>query len=157
MTGLSAARVHSMFAVTAARIDAAGPLAGLGLGGRPDPSPPAGWTTVTVRATALNHHDVWTLRGVGISAGGDETPDPSRSLPSERYDGTFAQRAAPARPDCTFPYANCSANSPESRKQSCSTRATGAAPRAHRMPTETTTIQDKLTGIFSLGRYAPRR
>jgi hypothetical protein len=25
------------------------------------------------------------------------------------------------------------------------------------MPTETTTIQDKLTGIFSLGRYAPRR
>jgi hypothetical protein len=30
-------------------------------------------------------------------------------------------------------------------------------PRAHRMPTETTTIQDKLTGIFSLGRYAPRR
>jgi NADPH:quinone reductase-like Zn-dependent oxidoreductase len=56
-----------MFAVTAARIDADDPLAGLDLGERPDPSPPDGWTTVTVRAAALNHHDVWTLRGVGIS------------------------------------------------------------------------------------------
>jgi len=56
-----------MFAVTAARIDADDPLAGLELGERPDPSPPDGWTTVTVRAAALNHHDVWTLRGVGIS------------------------------------------------------------------------------------------
>ena len=57
-----------MFAVTAARIDADDPLAGLELGERPEPAPPEGWTTVTVRATALNHHDVWTLRGVGISA-----------------------------------------------------------------------------------------
>jgi NADPH:quinone reductase-like Zn-dependent oxidoreductase len=56
-----------MFAVTAARIDADDPLAGLELGERPDPSPPDGWTTVAVRAAALNHHDVWTLRGVGIS------------------------------------------------------------------------------------------
>jgi len=57
-----------MFAVTAARIDAENPLAGLELGDRPEPVPPDGWTTVTVRAAALNHHDVWTLRGVGISA-----------------------------------------------------------------------------------------
>jgi NADPH:quinone reductase-like Zn-dependent oxidoreductase len=57
-----------MFAVTAARIDAQDPLAGLDLGERPDPVPAEGWTTVAVRATALNHHDVWTLRGVGISA-----------------------------------------------------------------------------------------
>jgi NADPH:quinone reductase-like Zn-dependent oxidoreductase len=56
-----------MFAVTAARVDADDPLTGLELGERPDPSPPDGWTTVTVRAAALNHHDVWTLRGVGIS------------------------------------------------------------------------------------------
>jgi NADPH:quinone reductase-like Zn-dependent oxidoreductase len=56
-----------MFAVTAARIDDDDPLTGLELGERPDPSPPDGWTTVTVRAAALNHHDVWTLRGVGIS------------------------------------------------------------------------------------------
>src|ERR1700690_1278630 len=57
-----------MFAVTAARIDADDPLGALELGEHPDPSPPDGWTTVTVRAAALNHHDVWTLRGVGISA-----------------------------------------------------------------------------------------
>ena len=56
-----------MFAVTAARIDAGDPLAGLDLGERPDPVPPDGWVTVTVKAAALNHHDVWTLRGVGIS------------------------------------------------------------------------------------------
>ena len=57
-----------MFAVTAARLDADDPLSGLELGEYPDPSPPDGWTTVTVRAAALNHHDVWTLRGVGMSA-----------------------------------------------------------------------------------------
>jgi NADPH:quinone reductase-like Zn-dependent oxidoreductase len=56
-----------MFAVTAARIDADNPLSGLELGERPEPDVPDGWTTVTVKAAALNHHDVWTLRGVGIS------------------------------------------------------------------------------------------
>jgi transposase len=30
-------------------------------------------------------------------------------------------------------------------------------PRAHRMLTDTTPVQDKLTGIFGLARYAPRR
>jgi NADPH:quinone reductase-like Zn-dependent oxidoreductase len=55
-----------MFAVTAARIDADNPLDGLEIGQRPDPGVPEGWTTVTVKAAALNHHDVWTLRGVGI-------------------------------------------------------------------------------------------
>ena len=57
-----------MFAATAARIDADDPLSGLELGERPEPTAPDGWTTVTVKAAALNHHDVWTLRGVGISA-----------------------------------------------------------------------------------------
>ena len=61
-------RVSVVFAVTAARIDADDPLSGLELGERPEPIPPSGWVTVTVKATALNHHDVWTLRGVGISA-----------------------------------------------------------------------------------------
>jgi NADPH:quinone reductase-like Zn-dependent oxidoreductase len=122
--------VRAMFAVTAARIDAENPLAGLNLGERPEPSGEPGWTTVAVRATALNHHDVWTLRGVGISpdrlpivlgcdaagvdeegnevvvhavlgdpsvAGGDETLDQRRSLLSERYDGTFAERLAVPR------------------------------------------------------------
>ncbi len=119
-----------MFAVTAARVDADNPLTGLVLGEHADPSPPQGWTTVSVKATSLNHHDVWTLRGVGISAdrlpivlgcdaagvdedgnevviyavvgdpeagAGDETLDPSRSLLSERYDGTFAERVAVPR------------------------------------------------------------
>jgi NADPH:quinone reductase-like Zn-dependent oxidoreductase len=56
-----------MFAATAARIDEADPLNGLELGERPEPAVPDGWTTVTVRATSLNHHDLWTLKGVGIS------------------------------------------------------------------------------------------
>jgi NADPH:quinone reductase-like Zn-dependent oxidoreductase len=119
-----------VFAVTAARIDAENPLAGMELGERPDPAPEDGWVTVTVKAAALNHHDVWTLRGVGISAerlpivlgcdaagtdqdnnevivhsvigdpdagGGDETLDPRRSLLSERYDGTFAEKVVVPR------------------------------------------------------------
>jgi NADPH:quinone reductase-like Zn-dependent oxidoreductase len=57
-----------MFAVSAARIDPGSPLDGLELGERPEPEVPAGWTTVTVKAAALNHHDLWTLRGVGIRA-----------------------------------------------------------------------------------------
>jgi NADPH:quinone reductase-like Zn-dependent oxidoreductase len=57
-----------MLAVTAARLDADDPLAALELGDHPDPAVPAGWTTVSVRAASLNHHDVWTLRGVGMSA-----------------------------------------------------------------------------------------
>jgi NADPH:quinone reductase-like Zn-dependent oxidoreductase len=44
------------------------PLAALVVGERPEPVPPEGWTTVTVAAASLNHHDLWTLRGVGISA-----------------------------------------------------------------------------------------
>src|SRR5436309_2848266 len=55
-----------MFAVTAERIDSSDPLSGLGLGDRPEPKAPEGWTTVRVRAAALNHHDLWTLKGVGI-------------------------------------------------------------------------------------------
>jgi NADPH:quinone reductase-like Zn-dependent oxidoreductase len=57
-----------MFAVAAVRIDADNPLNGLEAGERPDPRPSAAWTTVTVRAAALNHHDVWSLRGVGLPA-----------------------------------------------------------------------------------------
>ena len=119
-----------MLAVTAARIEPDNPLAGLAVGAHDDPSPPPGWTTVSVRATSLNHHDVWSLRGIGLSAdrlpmvlgcdaagldedgnevvvhaiigdpdsgGGDETLDPSRSLLSERHDGTFAERVTVPR------------------------------------------------------------
>jgi NADPH:quinone reductase-like Zn-dependent oxidoreductase len=44
------------------------PLAALEVGQRPEPAAPDGWATVTVRAASINHHDVWTLRGVGITA-----------------------------------------------------------------------------------------
>jgi NADPH:quinone reductase-like Zn-dependent oxidoreductase len=57
-----------MFAATAARLDADNPLTGLELGEHAEPAVPDGWTTVRVRAAALNHHDVWSLRGVGLSA-----------------------------------------------------------------------------------------
>ncbi|HEX4091856.1 MAG TPA: zinc-binding dehydrogenase [Trebonia sp.] len=57
-----------MLAAYAARIDRENPLNGLEIGERPAPEPSADWTTVTVRATALNHHDVWSLRGVGLPA-----------------------------------------------------------------------------------------
>lgn len=57
-----------MFAAYAARIDADDPLSGLVLGERPAPEVPDGWTTVAVRAAALNHHDLWSLRGVGLPA-----------------------------------------------------------------------------------------
>lgn len=43
------------------------PLAGLVIGDRPEPKIPDGWTRVAVRAASLNHHDLWTLRGVGIT------------------------------------------------------------------------------------------
>jgi NADPH:quinone reductase-like Zn-dependent oxidoreductase len=55
-----------MLAAYANSIDPADPLNGLVVGDRPAPEPRDGWTTVTVKAAALNHHDLWTLRGVGI-------------------------------------------------------------------------------------------
>jgi NADPH:quinone reductase-like Zn-dependent oxidoreductase len=115
-----------MFAVTATQTDPDNPLAGLTLGERPEPKAPDGWTTVSVRAAALNHHDLWTLKGVGIrqdrlpivlgcdasgvdedgnevivhsviGSGPDETLDPKRTLLSEVHDGTFAERVAVPR------------------------------------------------------------
>ncbi len=55
-----------MFAVTATAARPDDPLAALTLGEHPDPVPREGWEVVEVRAAALNHHDLWTLRGVGI-------------------------------------------------------------------------------------------
>jgi len=34
---------------------------------RPDPIPRSGWSVVKLRAAGLNHHDVWSLQGVGLS------------------------------------------------------------------------------------------
>src|SRR5215475_15957428 len=57
-----------MFAVYATRADPDDPLSALELGDRPEPAVPDGWTTVTVKAASLNHHDLWSLRGVGLPA-----------------------------------------------------------------------------------------
>ncbi|QMU72594.1 zinc-binding dehydrogenase [Streptacidiphilus sp. P02-A3a] len=113
-----------MFAAYAARINADDPLSGLELGERPEPEPRPGWSVVTVRAASLNHHDLWSLRGVGLPAerlpmilgcdaagidqDGNEVvlhsvigqtghgvgPDEPRSILTERYQGTFAQQVA---------------------------------------------------------------
>lgn len=55
-----------MFAVYADTLSSEDPLSGLVVGERPEPSVPDGWTTVKVEAAALNHHDLWSLRGVGL-------------------------------------------------------------------------------------------
>lgn len=55
-----------MLAVYAESQSADDPLSGLRVGERPDPEPRPGWTTVTLKATGLNHHDVWSLRGRGL-------------------------------------------------------------------------------------------
>jgi NADPH:quinone reductase-like Zn-dependent oxidoreductase len=57
-----------MFAVYAESFNAESPLDGLVVGERPDPIAPDGWTTVTVKAASLNHHDLWSLKGVGLKA-----------------------------------------------------------------------------------------
>jgi NADPH:quinone reductase-like Zn-dependent oxidoreductase len=55
-----------MFAAYAASVDPDDPLSGLRVGERPAPVVPDDWTVVDVKAAALNHHDVWSLRGVGL-------------------------------------------------------------------------------------------
>ena len=56
-----------MLAATAVRLDPDDPLAALQVGEHPDPVPRDGWVTVRLRAASLNQHDVWSLRGVGLS------------------------------------------------------------------------------------------
>ncbi|TDD60521.1 Zn-dependent oxidoreductase [Kribbella antibiotica] len=113
-----------MLAAYAARFDAEDPVGALEVGERPEPAARDGWVTIDVKASALNHHDLWSLKGIGLAeanlpmilgcdaAGvdpdgnevvvhgvisdpewrGDETMDPKRSLLSEVYDGTLAEK-----------------------------------------------------------------
>ncbi len=57
-----------MLAVSCTSQSADDPLSGLTVGERPEPEVPAGWAKVQVRAASLNHHDLWSLRGVGLPA-----------------------------------------------------------------------------------------
>jgi NADPH:quinone reductase-like Zn-dependent oxidoreductase len=53
-------------AVYASAISREDPLSGLQIGERPEPEVPDGWVVVDVKACSLNHHDLWSLRGVGL-------------------------------------------------------------------------------------------
>jgi NADPH:quinone reductase-like Zn-dependent oxidoreductase len=59
--------MHTMRAVFAEAISPEAPLTGLAVGDRPEPQAPDGWAVVRVKASSLNHHDIWSLRGVGLS------------------------------------------------------------------------------------------
>lgn len=57
-----------MRAAYAEAIDAEHPLSGLAVGAIDEPAQPGDdWVRVEVRASALNHHDLWSLRGVGLA------------------------------------------------------------------------------------------
>lgn len=55
-----------MLGVSAVSFDPEDPLRGLVVGEVPEPEVPEGWVVVDVRAASLNHHDLWSLRGVGL-------------------------------------------------------------------------------------------
>ncbi len=57
-----------MLAVTCVSQSVDDPLSGLQVGERPAPEAPDGWVTIDVRAASLNHHDLWSLKGVGLAA-----------------------------------------------------------------------------------------
>ena len=57
-----------MLAAYAAGADPADPLSALRVGDIDPPEVPADWVQVNVRAAALNRHDLWSLRGVGLAA-----------------------------------------------------------------------------------------
>ncbi|WP_341729464.1 zinc-binding dehydrogenase [Brooklawnia sp.] len=55
-----------MLAVSAVSFSSLDPLSGLQVDERPEPEPQPGWSTITMRASTLNHHDLWSLKGVGL-------------------------------------------------------------------------------------------
>jgi NADPH:quinone reductase-like Zn-dependent oxidoreductase len=57
--------VAVVLAVRAARFGGDDPLTNLEVIEVPDPTPGAGEVLIAVTAASLNHHDLWTLRGIG--------------------------------------------------------------------------------------------
>lgn len=123
-----------MLAAYASSINPDSPLTGLVVGEIDEPATPDGWVGVEVRASSLNHHDLWSLRGVGLDAarlpmvlGCDAAgiaPDGSEvvvhavvdggTLLSEKWPGTLAQRVrvppenlVPKPPELSFVEAAC--------------------------------------------------
>lgn len=124
-----------MKAAFASAINADDPLSALTIGDAPEPVHEGDdWATVQVRTSSLNHHDLWSLRGVGLpperlpmilgcdAAGVDEQGnevvvfpvvadrgDPRGfSLLSERLQGTLAERVAVPRANLVPKPANVS-------------------------------------------------
>ena len=123
-----------MQAVYAANVNHDDPLGALEVGEMPEPAARPYWSTVSVKAATINHHDLWSLMGVGLSAeqtpmilgtdaagtldedipgkhglkagsdvvlytfvgtdGAGVAPGERRSILSERYPGTLAERTA---------------------------------------------------------------
>jgi NADPH:quinone reductase-like Zn-dependent oxidoreductase len=103
-----------MLAATVTGASEHDPLSMLRVGEHPEPEAGEGWSVVEVRAASINHHDVWTLRGVapkgaplprvlgsdasGVDGAGREVVvhamlDGGRML-SDWDDGTLAERVA---------------------------------------------------------------
>jgi NADPH:quinone reductase-like Zn-dependent oxidoreductase len=57
-----------MLAARAVAASMEDPLSALEVGQVGEPDVPDGWALVDVKAASLNHHDVWSLRGVGLPA-----------------------------------------------------------------------------------------
>ncbi len=57
-----------MKAVYAAGVNNADPLSVLEVGELPEPQAKSFWSTIRVASASVNHHDVWSLQGVGLSA-----------------------------------------------------------------------------------------
>ena len=123
-----------MKAVYAAGVDRDDPLKELTVGDLPEPAVRPYWSTVGVKAVTVNHHDLWSLMGVGLAAeqtpmilgtdaagtlledipgkhglkagadvvlytfigtdGNGVAPGERRSILSEKYPGTMAERTA---------------------------------------------------------------
>ncbi|WP_062209342.1 zinc-binding dehydrogenase [Demequina oxidasica] len=111
-----------MLAAYATQFSSDDPVSGLTVGDRPEPEAREHWSTIEMRAASVNHHDLWSLQGVGLpqsslpmilgTDGAGIAPDGSevvlhsvigadghgvgphepRTMLSERYQGTFAER-----------------------------------------------------------------
>ncbi len=55
-----------MLAARAVSASLEDPLSALEVGQVEEPNVPEGWALVDIKAVSLNHHDVWSLRGIGL-------------------------------------------------------------------------------------------